>query len=475
MLKRQIKSKRKKTYYMILGWIIAFTLCVITTTGIAFADGEHNDILDDREPFFSAEKKSELENALKGADFADHLMAGWMVQLMNAVELHSVESLVFGTPGGVWWDQRTYGRMLYGTFHEREVSQILEPAVQLFLMLFAVGLCGAILYSTLKIGANPHNPYTKYEFAENVKSWFISGVFFASYPTILDLIFALNESIRMTFYDWMGHQFALSYLSETTIRSERAFGAITLAFVEFIIVLYLNFIYLARKFILMLLIVIGPVMGILLFFTRLRPIVGRWFKEMISNTFIQSIHAILLFIMASSSGFTHAGSFAKLAWLFLLIPVSGMLSEWMGKGESESRTEKRLNLAGLGSISGLTALTRESISVWQKQRQNMNPSNHDGFEQWGDASLFDHGGYDPWDTRRVRSTVSGSHFVLTDKSEKRRAKMNQRASPTNLIIYTPDSAISGSSSAEDYDKFSRSTKIIDINERNRRSGPFKLL
>jgi hypothetical protein len=450
----QTRNKNKKIHYLFLAFILSFILCVSMVAETAYADGKYVHIPDDREPFLSSQKKSELENALMGADFADHLMTDWMVQLMKAVELHSVESLVFGSPGEMWWDQPTYGTMMYGTFHEREVSQILQPTVQLFLMLFAVGLCGAILYSTLKIGVNPHNPNTKYEFAENVKSWFLSGLFFASYPTILDLIFGLNESVRMTFYDWLGRGFALSYLSDTAFHSENTFGAITLAFIEFVIVLYLNFIYLARKFILMLLIVIGPVMGILLFFTRLRTIVGRWFKELISNTFIQSIHAILIFIMSSSSGFTDAGSFAKLAWLFLLIPVSAMLSQWMGIGGTESRIEQRLNLLGLGSISGMTALSRESMSIWQKQRKNMNFVNQDSSEKhlsdkWGDNSSFDHSVSGSWEARRVSAAVSRSQFDLSDKLirlEVDPPALYQSSAPISSRPRSSDSSISGTGS-----------------------------
>jgi hypothetical protein len=346
--------------------LLFFLLFPLWGVSTGYAYEEFHDRLDPREPFLSAQKKMEMEQALKEADFADHLMADWMLQLMNSIDLHSVESLVFGSPGEIWWDQRSYGKMLYGTFHEQEVSQIIQPTVQMFLLLFVVGLCGAILYSTLKIGANPHNPNTKYEFAENIKSWFISGIFFASYPTILDLIFGLNESIRMTFYEWSNYHASFSYIADTTFLPEKAFGSITLAFVEFIIVAYLNFIYLARKFVLMLLIVIGPVIGICLFYTRLRSVAGTWFREMIGNIFIQSIHAILLFMMVSSTGFMYAGPFAKLAWLFLLIPVSGMIGQWLGLNRGGSQVEQKLHYIGLGSISGMSRLSREGITHWRE-------------------------------------------------------------------------------------------------------------
>lgn len=327
-------------------------------------------MVNDRQTFLSSQKLAEMEAVLREADFADHLMSSWMLKLMKTVELHAIESLVFGSPGEIWWKQSTSATMLYGTFHPGEVTGVIQPTVQLFLLIFAAGLCGAILYSTLKVGANPHNPNTKYEFAESVKSWFVSGLFLASYPTILDLLFGLNETIRVTFYDWMGRRSGLSFVSTHNFSSNRAFGDITLAFAEFVTVVYLNFIYLARKFILMLLIVMGPVMGVFLFFQNARVVVWHWMRQMIGNIFIQSVHAILLFLMASSTGFSNAGAFAKIAWLVLLIPVAGMVSRWFAWG-GWSRTEQRFHLLGLGYVGGLMTLTRESVNVWKRSTNRL--------------------------------------------------------------------------------------------------------
>jgi hypothetical protein len=352
----RIISKRKRLFS---SFILLYFL--FSSTGVSWADESHGAHTDDRRPFLTEAKKEQLEFVVEGADFADHLMGRWLLQLITSVELHSVESIVFGSPGELWWKEPAFGRMLYGTFHEKEVEEIIEPALQLFLLLFVVGLCGAILYSTLKVGANPHSPYNRSEFAESIKSWFLSGIFFASYPIFLDFLFGMNETIRGTFFKWSAYNIEISYINYALFNEEGIFGTIFLAFIEFCIVAYLNALYLFRKFLLLLLIIIGPVMGICLFFARLRTIAGRWILELSSLTFIQSLHAILLFVMVKSIGYGQVSAFAALCWLALLIPISGMVQSWFN-GVSASPLQKVLTIAGWGSIIGISKMTSEAVN-----------------------------------------------------------------------------------------------------------------
>lgn len=332
----------------------------------------------DSKPFLTQEKEDVLNELVSQADFADHLIGRWMLQLMTSVELHSVESLVFGSPGELWWKDKAFGNMLYGTFYEREITQIIEPSIQLFLMLFLVGLSAAILYSTLKVGVNPHNAYNRVQFAESIRSWFLAGLFFASYPVILDFLFGMNEVVRGTFYEWASYRVNISYVDRALFQEERVFGSLFLALVEFGLVAYLNAIYMFRKFLLLLLIILGPVIGICLFFNRLRFIAGRWMLELAVLTLIQSVHAILLFTMAKSIGYSQVSAFATLCWLALLIPISGMIQGWMTGFSASTGTAHALMVAGWGSMVGVSQLARESVTALRSsERQSSRLLSHE--------------------------------------------------------------------------------------------------
>ncbi|UZN01306.1 type IV secretion system protein (plasmid) [Lysinibacillus sp. MHQ-1] len=66
---------------------------------------------------------------------------------------------------------------------------------------------------------------------------------------------------------------------------------------EWILAGILNVVYLARKVIILLLLVLGMVAIYSLMFSKTRAFFGNWFRELLGNVFLQSIHAIVFYGM----------------------------------------------------------------------------------------------------------------------------------------------------------------------------------
>lgn len=187
---------------------------------------------------FLAEKdRLELEAALSEADFADQLIGGWLFDFIQSIPLNRIEKLVFGNPEKLWWERSE--ELIYGTFSKGEMVNVIQPAMNTFLVLFVLGLSGAIIYSTIRIGINPHHPLIKHEFAEQIKIWFLAGLFLASYPTLLDLLFKLNSSVIDTFYQLITESddsdFRFIDIQSLKNESKSLISTILILFIQFLI------------------------------------------------------------------------------------------------------------------------------------------------------------------------------------------------------------------------------------------------
>ncbi|WP_047153381.1 hypothetical protein [Aneurinibacillus tyrosinisolvens] len=127
---------------------------------------------------------------------------------------------------------------------------------------------------------------------------------------------------------------------------------------EWILALYMNIIYVARKIVIMFLMVLAPVAAISLLYAKTRFFFGVWFKEYVGNIFLQSVHAIVLGVFALIAANTGAGMIFKLGMLIMFVPVSGLLSKWLNMGDSSSMLGRTAAMTGLGSIASLAMMAK---------------------------------------------------------------------------------------------------------------------
>lgn len=128
-----------------------------------------------------------------------------------------------------------------------------------------------------------------------------------------------------------------------------------------VLTIYFNILYLLRKFIIMALLIIGPLI-VLAWGKGKQMSFYLWLSEMISNIFMQSAHALVfaLYLMVTAivkEGFM-GSPFGKLLMLIMLVPVGMLLRQlitgWFGLlGIDEEKTAGVLMGGALGSIAAV--------------------------------------------------------------------------------------------------------------------------
>lgn len=339
------------------------------------------------------------------ANLPEKFLTSQMQNLWNIGDLNGLSTLIYGNPYCLWADtafvsEKSVEMSSDGIFTRAEREQIIDPILKMFRASYIFILVAAILISSLKTMINSTRGRAMAELGEDMKMWVWSGVFIAAYPIITDIIFQLNAAIVLQFK-------ALLESSGTNVNSFSLIASwkdlyvgdvvfmpmsyIIVVFAEWILALILNFVYVARKIIIIFLLALGFVAAYSLLFARTRSFFGTWLKELCSNVFLQSVHALVLFaivklatvgvsvttnfasslaggsslvlLTGSEVTSTGAGSIYKLILMTMFIPISGMITKWLQMGDTSSKLGTTLTMMGLGGATSTYMLMSQAGNI----------------------------------------------------------------------------------------------------------------
>lgn len=375
----------------------------------AFADSCGGELVDD-------ETRQKIEDAKDGASMADKFLVGQVQNLTSIGSINSLQNLVFGNPYCVWAKDETMAPDGVFTVNERE--KIINPVFKMLGSVYATVITLAIMISAMKMGFRAHTPQSRADFWEDVMYWVLSAIFLASFTQFTDILFALNTGFVQSFASLLTGPGGPGLDGASVIAGADGYSVGDILFVflaEWILALIMNFIYIARKVVILLLMIMGAVAAISLLFAKTRYFFGVWLKELCGNIFIQSIHAVILyaFIMMSANG---AGTIAKLGMLGMFIPLTGMLSRWLNLGDSSTKLGNILTLTGMAGIGGAIMLARHSGRVIRGARGTdgvTSPAGASGnVGTPGSGSLITAGGADDGVAGRI-SAMSQNNAIMT--------------------------------------------------------------
>jgi hypothetical protein len=304
------------------------------------------------------------------ANMAEKFMVGQQENLLNIGDVNSIPNLVFGDPYCVWNDNDKTEMAEDGVFSTEEREKILNPILKFFSSVYVSLLVLAIMASTLKLGFRSMNGQARSEFWEDVHMWVLSAIFIAAYIPITNMVFGLNAAVVEGFKLLLekqevnvdGFSIISSWKDALTVMPVLSFLVTMLA--EWILALILNFVYIARKVVILVLLALGYVAAYSLLFNRSRAFFGVWAKELIGNVFLQSIHGLIIFAFAMMSSLG-AGVIYKLGLMIMFIPLTGMVSRWLKVGDSSSKLGTALTMTGLGGVMTTMMMTRQAGSIIQ--------------------------------------------------------------------------------------------------------------
>ncbi|MFC5450659.1 hypothetical protein ACFPOG_20615 [Paenibacillus aestuarii] len=311
--------------------------------------------------------KDALGKAKDEAGIMEGFLIGRVQDLFSIGGINSIPNLVFGNPYKVWTDNPDSQNVYYNLFYEKEFNTFIKPLIRMFGACYVSFVAISIMIASLKLGLKAYSPQAKADFWTDVQMWVISAFFMGTFTWFLEVMFGLNEGITQTVKNIAENTMGVKVNDVSIIafaKSQGLFSNITgllgnllVMLAEWVLGAYLNIIYVARKIIIILLIIMAPVAAISLLYAKTRSFFGQWLKELAGNIFMQSIHAIVLAVMAGLSSLG-AGMILKLGMLLMFIPITGMISKWLQLGDSSSAVGRAATMGGLAGIGGAMMLAK---------------------------------------------------------------------------------------------------------------------
>ncbi|MED4728333.1 3D domain-containing protein [Aneurinibacillus migulanus] len=339
----------------------------------------------------TTEFRQQIAQMKENSSILEKFMIGQAENLFNIGGINSLQNLVYGNPYTVWLDDPKEIEMLYGLFSQKEFDKIIEPMCAIFMGAYGIFVVLAIMLSALKLGVGALRPQARADFWKDINMWAFSAFFMSTFIWFSEILFGFNEGIVDAFESMVSQQGGdVKGVSIIAFAAGFSVGDIFVFLGEWVLALYMNIIYVARKIVIMFLMVLAPVAAISLLYARTRFFFSVWVKEYIGNIFLQSVHAIVLSTFALISAHTGAGMIFKLGMLIMFIPISGLLSKWLNMGDSSSMLGRTAAMTGLGSIASLGYMAK-SMNDLRRGGRPMDGMNRGGIGSAGSDLANDSG------------------------------------------------------------------------------------
>lgn len=316
--------------------------------------------------------KDALQAAKDEAGLMEGFLIGRVQDLFQIGGINSIANLVFGNPYKVWTDNPDSQQVYYNLFYEKELKTFIKPLLTMFASCFVGFVALSIMIAALKLGLRAYSPQAKGDFWTDVQMWIVAAFFMGTFTWFVEALFGLNEGITQTVKYIAETQMGVKVTDMSIIAFAEAdnlfddpvalLGNLLVMLGEWVLALYLNIIYIARKIIIILLMIMAPVAAISLLYAKTRSFFGSWLKELAGNIFLQSIHAIVLGVFAGMSSLG-AGMIFKLGMLIMFIPITGMVSKWLNLGDSSSAVGRAATMGGLAGLGGAIMLAKGARGV----------------------------------------------------------------------------------------------------------------
>ncbi len=263
------------------------------------------------------------------ASLVEKYTLDFLEMFWNFFGVNTLTQLVFGNPFCLWFDGEE-PELAYGLFPQEIKTKVIDPIFTLFSSLYVVALALSILISGLKLGYS-FVGFSRFNMGEEMYMYMITAFLLVCYWMGIDYLFMFNWSIVSSLSEFLASQ-GISVGNSILISTADKFyfSDIIMLFAEWLLMLFINLMYIYRLFVITVLMMVGGLVIIGLLFEKTRKYFKLWLVDFIGAIFMQSIHAlyftmVLLFISLDSSGFIF-----KFILLVLFLPISSMLLGMMG-------------------------------------------------------------------------------------------------------------------------------------------------
>lgn len=297
---------------------------------------------------------------------------GLATAIMAIPGFQSIDQLVF--------NESSPGRPapeMGGVFYGDEWNRLIVPWYKRFLAIaLAPELIAVVImilgYRTVLSSGNPRQMVSMQETAWNILAGLMLVVFG---PLLLSQLLALNSAIvgfvkGALVGQGLVHAGQSFTLGAIQTQSPLLDSLIQLAFAG--LMLQLNFMYMVRKFVLAVLIVIMPIVGWAWVSRSTRTPMLILLSEVVTNALMSASHAIVLAVYFALTQYDGAGMFstwwAKLFGLVLVIPVAAllrrMIAGWLNILGINEEKWAALGALGIGGLVGLSHVVGGTVGAF---------------------------------------------------------------------------------------------------------------
>lgn len=257
----------------------------------------------------------------------------------NAVNLNTLNQLIFGNPYCIWFESEEESPALtYGLFPTSIKEKAIDPIFNILTGLFALVLCLSILISGLKMMYS-FTFAQRFNIGEELFMYFLTAALLICYWMGVDYIFMFNNAIVISVSEVLSDQgMKLGSLSLIASQDEFHFTDIIILFAEWVMLLFLNLVYMYRLFLITVLLLLGGLAILGLLFEKSRKYFKLWLLDFLGAVFMQSVHAIYFAVVMMFINLNTIGLVFKLILLFLFLPLSSMLLSIMGMSAATMTT-----------------------------------------------------------------------------------------------------------------------------------------
>ncbi|RRJ54682.1 hypothetical protein EHV15_34355 [Paenibacillus oralis] len=355
---------------------------------VNFSSGDLSSAGDDSGALVGQKTQDMLDKAENDANLMNGFIIGQANNLFKIPGINSIQNLVFGNPYSTWgFGSNTGDNLVDGIFYQSELKQVINPLIATFSGVYATILMLAIMLSSLKAGMKAHSPQSKEDFWKDVHMYvasaFFMGLFWMLFHTLMAINWGIVQGVGSTLKSLGKPLDGVSIIATATNDDTYQFkmGDLFVFLAEWGLAAYLNFIYIARKIIIVLLCVMSPFAAYSLLFAKTRAFFGTYMKELIGNIFLPAIHSTILFVFVQMAGNLGQGmgpTIFKLGMIIMFVPVTGMVSKWLNLGDSSTAMGRTATALGLAGIGGAMMLSKGVMNMSGKGRGSANGVNPAG-------------------------------------------------------------------------------------------------
>lgn len=269
----------------------------------------------------------------------------------NAVNLNTLNQLIFGNPYCIWYEsEEEEPALTFGLFPTSIKEKVIDPVFNIITFLFALVLCLSILISGLKMMYS-FTFAKRFNIGEELFMYFLAAVLLITYWTSVDYIFIFNHAIVSSVVEVLeGQGMKLGSLSILATQDEFHFSDILVLFAEWVMLLFLNLVYMYRLFLITVLLLIGGLVIVGLIFEKTRKYFGMWLIDFLGAVFMQSIHAIYFAVIMMFINLNSISIVFKMILLFLFLPLSSMLLSIMGMSTATMTTRTAQSMVNTAAM-----------------------------------------------------------------------------------------------------------------------------